>query len=63
MTHVTTIREGVIGPGSPGERVFESNYVVECSCGERMNCATHDRRFAEQVAEEHVRRSAFREER
>jgi len=31
--HVCTVRHGLVGPGAPGHRVFESNYVLDCTCG------------------------------
>jgi hypothetical protein len=51
----TTVRAGIVGPGSPGTRVFESNFVVECPCGFRSNVATTSLAFAEEDAERHRR--------
>jgi hypothetical protein len=38
--HVATIRKGIVGPGEPGHRVFEGNYVMECTCGLKLHMAT-----------------------
>ena len=39
MIHTPTIRPGIIGPGEPGRRVFEGNFVLECPCGKKMHIA------------------------
>lgn len=54
MIHTATLRPGIIGPGEPGKRVFESNFVMECSCGERGNYATTDEQNARRWMQEHL---------
>jgi hypothetical protein len=55
MQHHATIRVGIVGPGEPGHRVFESNFVMECSCGRTMSIATTTRASAERVRLDHER--------
>jgi hypothetical protein len=55
IVHAPTVRPGVIGPGTPGHRIFESNFVVECPCGHRANIASLDRKMAERSAAAHLR--------
>lgn len=56
MPHAATLRPGIVGPGEPGHRIFESNFVMECSCGERGNYATTNEKMAEAWMAEHLRR-------
>ena len=57
--HTATLRKGVVGPGEPGHRVFESNFVMECSCGEKAGYATTEERTAERWRDEHLRWHEF----
>ena len=57
MPHNVTVRPGIVGPGEPGKRTFESNYVVECDCGWTMQCATLDPASAGRTAQDHLRRT------
>lgn len=58
VPHTATMRRGVVGPGKPGHRVFESNFVIECTCGERVNVASLSEAFAERSREQHLARHA-----
>lgn len=53
--HNATVRVGIVGPGEPGHRVFESNFVVECQCGLKRQVASTERRSADRVAADHDR--------
>jgi hypothetical protein len=55
MTHTATVRPGIVGPGQPGERVFESNFVMECTCGAKAGYATTSAVTAERWRAEHER--------
>lgn len=55
MQHHASIREGVVGPGEPGQRVFESNFVMECSCGAKIGYATTSEATARRWMAEHLR--------
>jgi hypothetical protein len=55
VTHTATLRPGIVGPGEPGHRVFESNYVIECTCGRSIGCATTSAATAERWRAEHER--------
>lgn len=55
VEHTVTVREGIVGPGEPGLRVFESNYVVECTCGYRLGVASRDVKSADEAAARHLR--------
>lgn len=39
-THQATLRPGIVGPGEPGQRTFEANWVIECDCGFKLGCAS-----------------------
>lgn len=54
MIHTATLRPGVVGPGEPGRRVFESNFVMECSCGRSIGYATTSQATAERWMREHL---------
>lgn len=54
--HTATLRPGVVGPGEPGHRTFESNFVMECSCGRTCGYATTSRTTAERWMAEHLGR-------
>ena len=54
-----TLRVGIVGPGEPGRRVFESNFVMECSCGRSIGYATTERSTAERWMAEHLRHHEF----
>lgn len=53
--HTATLRRGIVGPGEPGHRVFESNFVIECTCGRKIGCATTSEQTAERWRVEHLR--------
>lgn len=55
IDHNPTVRPGVVGKGTPGHRIFESNFVVECPCGHRANIASPDVKMAETSAAQHLR--------
>jgi hypothetical protein len=52
--HPATVRPGIVGPGEPGHRVFEGNFVIECPCGMEMHCAS-SQASAEQQRAHHER--------
>ncbi len=54
IEHAPTVRKGIVGPGAPGYRLFESNFVVECPCGHRANIASLDVKSAERSAAQHL---------
>lgn len=62
LVHNALLRKGIVGPGRPGERVFESNFVIECTCGRSIGCATTSEATAERWRAEHVRDHAIFED-
>lgn len=54
--HTATLRPGVVGPGEPGHRVFESNYVMDCTCGDHAGYATTDEATARRWMADHLAR-------
>lgn len=61
--HTATIRKGIVGPGEPGHRVFESNFVLECTCGAATGYATPDESTAERWKNEHLEAHVRKNER
>lgn len=54
--HEASLRPGIVGPGEPGRRVFESNFVMSCTCGDVTGYATRSERLAERWMREHLDR-------
>lgn len=52
--HAATLRPGIVGPGAPGERTFEANFVIECTCGDKIGCATTSEATAQRWRDEHI---------
>lgn len=59
--HNPTVREGVVkgyDPNTGKHDVFESNYVMECTCGRTTQYACTERATAERWAQEHAASAA-----